>query len=310
MADGRAGRAGRGAPAIVVHVQGEASGPWVDGFAASFPGWRAFAGDDVPAGAEDDVRLALVWSAPPGFFGRFPNLANIVSASTGLDHLGLDPTRPLDIPVLARRDPEGHRTMAEFVLLQVLLHHRGVGVRLLDRAEKRWNAPTVGPLAGRRVAVLGFGPMARASAEMLASFGCAVTAWSRSAKTSETVEVRAGWDDLDGVFAGADILVSLLPSTPETRGLIDARRLALLPRGAGLINVGRGDAVDVPALLASLDAGHLSLASLDVLPVEPPPAHDPVWTHGRVILTPHMASLPVPAAYARWVAAELGVSPA
>lgn len=295
----------RGTPTIVTHVDGEPAAPWVEAFAAAFPGWRVFPGDAVPPGADPDVRLVVVWGAPPGFFGRFPNLARIVSASTGLDHLRRDPSRPEGVPVLARRDPDGPRTMAEFVLLQVLLHHRGVGACLLDRGSRRWDAVTAGPLAERRVGVLGFGPMARATADLLASFGCAVTAWSRSARTHGTVEVRSGWDRLDGVFEGADTLVNLLPSTPDTVGLIDARRLALLPRGAGLVNVGRGDALDTAALLRALDAGHLSIASLDVLPVEPPAPDDPVWTHPRVILTPHMASLAVPATFARWVAAEV-----
>jgi len=102
--------------------------------------------------------------------------------------------------------------------------------------------------------------------------------------------LRSGWDNLDGLFEVSDILINLLPSTDETRGLIDERRLALLPQGAGFINVGRGDIVEQATLLHFLDAGQLSLASLDVLSTEPPIAADPVWTHPRVFLTPHIAS--------------------
>jgi glyoxylate/hydroxypyruvate reductase A len=209
--------------------------------------------------------------------------------------------------VLARRDPASTRSMAEFVLMQVLLHHRRVGVSLLDRPARRWEPVTRGPLAGCRIAVLGFGPMAQASAELLADFGCALSAWSRSPRAHKKIALRAGWDSFDAMFLEAEILVNLLPSTPETRGVIDARRLALLPRGAGFINVGRGDAVDQGALLSALDRGALALASLDVLPLEPPPTEDPVWTHPRVILTPHLASLPLPGDFARWVVRELGL---
>jgi glyoxylate/hydroxypyruvate reductase len=104
------------------------------------------------------------------------------------------------------------------------------------------------------------------------------------------------------MFKQAELLVNLLPSTEETRGLIDDRRLNLLPRGAGFINVGRGDVVDQATLLRRLDSGHLSVASLDVLPSEPPQPDDPIWTHPRVILTPHIASLPVPVLFAKWAA--------
>lgn len=198
------------------------------------------------------------------------------------------------------------RTMAEFVLMQVLIHHRRVWISVLGRPAKRWDQVTCGPLAGLRIGILGFGPMAQASAELLLGFGCSVTAWSRQPKSHQGVVLRSGWDNLDGLFEVSDILINLLPSTDETRGLIDERRLALLPQGAGFINVGRGDIVEQATLLHFLDAGQLSLASLDVLSTEPPIAADPVWTHPRVFLTPHIASLPIPNLFALWVASELG----
>ncbi len=297
-----------GKPILVVHVEGEPSGPWIEGFETAFPDWRVVDGEAVAAGTEDDVRIAVLWQPPPGFLGRFRRLERIVSVGTGLDHLRHDPTRPAHVPVLARRDPGSTRTMAEFVLMQVLLHHRGAALSLLDRPTRSWEPQTRGPVAGRRVAILGFGPMAQASADLLAAFGCQVTAWSRGARPPGPIEVRSGWDQLEEVFRAADILVNLLPSTDDTRGLIDARRLGLLPAGAGFINVGRGDVVDQAALLQALDSGHLSLASLDVFPVEPPVADDPVWTHPRVLMTPHIASLPLPAAFARWVASEVGAA--
>ena len=192
--------------------------------------------------------------------------------------------------------------MAEFVLMQVLMHHRRIGQSLVDRAARRWAPEPRGPLAGCKISMLGFGPMAQATAELLLQFGCEVTAWSRSPRPGATIAVRAGWNTLDSMFEQADILVNLLPSTDETRGLIDARRLGLLPRGAAFINVGRGDVIDQAELLRFLDSGHLSFAYLDVLAAEPPAADDPIWTHPRVILTPHVASSPIPALFAEWVA--------
>ena len=288
-------------PALALHVEGDPRGPWIEGFAAAFPGWQVRWSDAIGPLA-DRVELAVVWAPPSGFLGGFPRLRRIVSVGAGTDHLDSDPSRPPAIPVITRQDPASTRAMAEFVLMQALLHHRAVGQSLLDRAARAWDPQTRGPLAGCRISLLGFGPMARATAELLEQFGCLVTAWSRSPKPHDTIEVRSGWDRLDDLFRTPDLLVNLLPSTPETRGLIDSRRLALLPRGAGFINVGRGDIVEQPVLLRALDTGHLALASLDVLPREPPPADDPVWTHPRVLLTPHVASLPLHGAFAAWVA--------
>jgi glyoxylate/hydroxypyruvate reductase len=294
-----------GQRAIVVHVEGEDPTPWLEAFGSAFPHWRVIASGAVDSAAIGQVAMAIVWAPPPGFLGGFPNLRQIVSIGAGTDHLSSDPSRPLPVPVLARRDPASTRAMAEFVLMQALIHHRRIGESVLQRRARRWESEPRGPLAACRIAILGFGPMAQASAELLDHFGCDVTAWSRTPKPNAIVNVRSGWDELDAMFRQRDLLINLLPSTQETRGLIDERRLRLLPRGAGFINVGRGDVVDQSVLLRLLDCGHLSLASLDVLRSEPPDADDPIWTHPRVILTPHVASLPIPTLFAAWVATKV-----
>jgi glyoxylate/hydroxypyruvate reductase len=288
--------------AIAIHVEGEDQQPWLRAFRAAFPHWRVLRRDEIDARAIREVAMAVVWAPPPGFLGQFPNLRQIVSIGAGTDHLSSDPSRPPDIPVLPRQEPTSTRTMAEFVLMQVLMHHRRIGESLVDRAARRWAPEPRGPVAGLQISMLGFGPMAQATAELLLQFGCAVTAWSRTPKPGAAVGVRAGWAALDSMFEEADILVNLLPSTEETRGLIDARRMRLLPRGAAFINVGRGDVVNQAKMLRLLDSGHLSFAYLDVLSTEPPAADDPIWTHPRVILTPHVASSPIPALFAEWVA--------
>jgi glyoxylate/hydroxypyruvate reductase len=288
--------------AIAIHVEGEDPAPWLQAFRAAFPHWRVLQSDEIDARAISQVAMAVVWAPPRGFLGQFPNLRQIVSIGAGTDHLNSDPSRPLNVPVLTRQEPTSTRTMAEFVLMQVLMHHRRIGESLVDRAARRWAPEPRGPVAGCKISLLGFGPMAQATADLLQQFGCEVTAWSRTPRPNAAIAVRAGWDALDSMFGGAEVLVNLLPSTDETRGLIDARRLRLLPRGAAFINVGRGDAIDEAQLLRFLDSGHLSFAYLDVLSSEPPAANDPIWTHPRVILTPHVASSPIPALFAEWVA--------
>jgi glyoxylate/hydroxypyruvate reductase A len=292
-------------PAIAIHVEGEAPDPWVAAFRQAFPGWRALAGGDIGPDALDEVVVAVVWAPPAGFLGQFPNLRHIVSMGAGTDHLRSDPSRPLHAPVLVRGEPAAARMMAEFVLMQVLMHRRRMADAMLDQQARRWAPRLTGPLAGCKISLLGFGPMAQATAELLSQFGCEVIAWSRTPKASATVPLRSGWSALDAMFQDAELLINLLPSAGETQGLIDERRLRMLPRGAGFINVGRGDVLDQAALLRLLDSGHVSLASLDVLAVEPPAPDDPVWTHPRVILTPHVASSPIPALFAEWVATQI-----
>jgi glyoxylate/hydroxypyruvate reductase A len=291
--------------AIAIHVEGEDPSPWLEAFRAAYPRWRVLPSDAIDAGAIAQVAVAVVWAPPSGFLGQFPNLKQIVSIGAGTDHLASDASRPPHIPVLPRQEPESTRVMAEFVLMQALMHHRRIGDSLIDQRAKLWRPEPRGPVAENRISILGFGPMGQATAELLVQFGCKVAAWSRTPKRHASVDVRSGWSALDALFERADLLINLLPSTEETRGLIDARRLGLLPRGAGFIIVGRGAAVDQAALLRLLDAGHLSLASLDVLRAEPPNADDAVWTHPRVILTPHVASSPLPASFAAWVATKV-----
>jgi glyoxylate/hydroxypyruvate reductase A len=292
-------------PAVVVHLEGDDPAPWCRAIEGRCPGWRAFASDAVPPGAEPAVRAAVVWLPPPGLLGRFPNLADVVSTAAGLDHLARDPSRPPAARVHRRQDPGSTRIMAEFVLAQVLIHHRELPRHWAGRATRIWDQRAVGPLADRRVGILGFGPMGRAVAGVLAGHGMAVTAWARTPRHDPAATVLTGEDGLDRLLAGAEFLVVLLPSVPGTRGFLSAARIARLPPGAVVVNCGRGDTVDVDALLAALDAGHLAGASLDVLPVEPPPADHPVWDHPRVLLTPHVASLPRPAEMAAWLAAIL-----
>jgi glyoxylate/hydroxypyruvate reductase A len=291
-------------PALAVHSDGEPSDVWVKAFRRVLPKWTIVGSESIAPDVAERVEAVVIWAPPPGFLGQFPRLRKIVSIGAGLDHLASDPSRPLHVPVVPRRDPVSIRAMAEFVLMQTLIHHRRIGDAIADRSAKLWRPELRGPLGGLPVSVLGQGPMGRASAELLAQFGCKVVGWSRSPRPNATVPVRSGWSELDSIFSIAQILINMLPSTPETRGLIDDRRLRLLPSGAGLINVGRADALDQAALIRHLDSGALALASLDVTAVEPPNPSDPVWRHPRILLTPHIASLPDPAAFAEWAAAE------
>jgi glyoxylate/hydroxypyruvate reductase A len=147
--------------------------------------------------------------------------------------------------------------------------------------------------------------MGGAVAQALAGLGYACGGWSRTARTLDGVRCQHGADGLDALLETSDVLFNALPSTADTRGLLDRARLARLPRGAMLVNASRGDQLDAVALVDLLDAGHLSGALLDVFAVEPLPADSPLWSHPRITITPHVAATTLPAPSVAQIVANL-----
>jgi len=180
--------------------------------------------------------------------------------------------------------------MVEYVTGHVLRHHLGLD-RHIIRQDGVWRHELVPPLATERpVAMLGLGALGRACAEALRALGFPLLGWSRAPKDLPGIDCHSGEDGLATVLARAQIVVTLLPQTPGTTGLLDARRLALLPRGACLVNPGRGPLIDDDALLAALDSGQVGHATLDVFRTEPLPPEHPFWAHPGVTVTPHIAA--------------------
>lgn len=179
--------------------------------------------------------------------------------------------------------------MVEWVVGHTLRHHLGMDRHIVNPGHV-WD-PTCPPLARERpVAMLGMGALGQACAQALRALNFPVTGWSRSPKSVEGIICLHGEDGLAAALRGAAIVITLLPKTPETENLLDARRLALLPQGAVLLNPGRGPLIDDAALLAALDAGRIGHATLDVFRTEPLPQGHPFWSHPRVTVTPHIAA--------------------
>ncbi len=201
-------------------------------------------------------------------------------------------------------DPGLREGMREWVAGHVLRAHLGMD-RDICRTDARW-APHVPPLArDRQVTLLGLGALGTAAAEALVALGFQVTGWSRRPKEIAGVTCLAGADGLAQALARAEILVLLLPLTPETENILNADTLAHLPPGAVVLNPGRGALIDDAALLAALDSGRLAHATLDVFREEPLPATHPFWAHPRVTVTPHIASATRPETAAEVVAENI-----
>jgi len=205
----------------------------------------------------------------------------------GVEKIAPNPT--LTMPLCRMVDEGLEKGMIEWVCGHVLRHHLGMDAHITAPAP-HWNQHTPPLAQERKVTVLGLGELGRACAGMLATLGFDVTGWSRRPRDVPGIRCLSGADGLVEALRTAEILVTLLPLTDDTRDLLDADRLALLPPGAVVINPGRGALIDDQALLAALDAGLLAHATLDVFRIEPLPADHPFWAHPRVTVTPHVAA--------------------
>ena len=243
---------------------------------------------DDPAGPWTFDYLIYRPGGPVADFSPFTRLKAVLSLWAGVEGIVGDPT--LTVPLCRMVDDGLTRGMTEWVAGHVLRHHLGIDAHLAGQ-DGVWRNGVVPPLASdRTVGLLGLGELGRAVAAALAGLGFDVRGWSRRARAVPGVASFAGEAGLEAVLRASDILVTLLPATPATENLLDARRLALLPEGARLINPGRGSLIDDEALLAALDAGRLAHATLDVFREEPLPPGHPFWAHPRVTVTPHVAS--------------------
>lgn len=280
--------------------------PWIAALVAELPDLdiRVAAADGSVPGDPAEVRYALTWRPPAGFFARFPNLGLVVNLGAGVDALMARPDLP-PVPITRLKDPQMARMMAAYVLFAVLRHARDIPRFEIAQRAHRWDYAHPRQPEEIRVAILGLGELgARAAAELVRQ-GFDVRGWSRTPKVLPGVACAHGLDTLDAVLAEADILVVLLPLTEDTRGLLDAARLARLPRGASIVNVARGAIIDEPVLIAALQSGHLGAATLDVMAREPLPPDSPLWDLPGVLLTPHLASVAIPRTAAAQIAENI-----
>lgn len=275
---------------LLVKSGGEAAFPeWRAHFATYAPGLTVRWWEDQSVDP-DSVDYIMVWEPQPGRIAKLRNLKVIFSSAAGVDHIVRDPDLPRHLPIVRMATTENAQTMGEYVCLAALSILRDHQRMMELQATRGWvEFEAARTAVDTRVGILGLGHLGTAAARMLRGLGFQVHGWSRGRKIVEGVKSYAGEAELESFLQHTDILVGLLPDTPATRGLIDARRLALLPKGAGVINAGRGTLIVIPDLIAALDSGQLDSAVLDVFETEPPAPDDPVWAHPRITVTTHIA---------------------
>lgn len=258
------------------------------------------------AGNPEDIEAAVCWSTHDMMeLRRYPNLKLLISMGAGVDHLLRPPGPPPGVPVARLVDVLLTSAMTEWVLLNVLRFHRQDLEYRQQQKERIWDELPAPVTPTRRIGVLGLGALGGDAAQKLAGLGFPVSGWSRRAKDIPGVTCYHGDAGLNTMLEKTDILVCLLPLTPETHGIINGRALARMPRGSYLLNSARGGHVVDAALLSALDSGHIAGAALDVFVPEPLPPSHPYWTHPKVIMTPHAASATIPASVAPQVIENL-----
>jgi glyoxylate/hydroxypyruvate reductase A len=265
------------------------AGLWRDTFAAAFPQleirlWPA-AGD-----LEEIEYLAFMH---PDFdrLPRFPRLKAMFSRSAGVEDFVRHPKLP-KAPLGKIEPPGGDPMMTEYVVMHVLRLHRELPEYHAAQARREWRRVRIVRPEERRIGFLGLGLMATAPALVLQQLGFPVSAWVRNPRTHSEIPLFFGFDQLERFLGQTDIAVCLLPLTRETEGIFCARTFAMMPKGAMLVNVGRGRHVVERDLIAALDSGQLAHAALDAHFPEPLPKDNPLWSHPKVTVMPHVARRP------------------
>lgn len=236
-----------------------------------------------------EVQYLMTWMVPDGLLERFPNLEVIFSVGAGVDHL-LDLQLPESVKLVRMIDPGLTSLMRDYVVMSVLALHRRLPAYLDLQRRREWVNLDFAWADERRVSVLGLGTLGIASLKALQPFGFQLAGWSRSPKSIPDIQSYHGNTGLKAMLAKTDILICLLPLTADTKNILNAELFAQLPRGASLIQVGRGGHLVQDDLLHALDSGHIEAAIIDVTTPEPLPSDHPFWTHPKIILTPHIAA--------------------
>jgi len=279
------------APLLLVKSGGEEAMPeWRRWFGQFAPDLDVRWWDD-PTVDRAQVRYAFVWQPDHGRLAALPNLRLVCSDGAGVGHITCDPTLPPGLALVRLVTEDAAQLMAEYVCMASLALLRELPRSLANQRAGAW-AEFASKRTARQacVGLMGLGRLGSACVPALAGIGFTLAGWSATRKALPGVECYAGDAERNGFLARTDILVNLLPETPATMGILCAETLAQLPRGAGLVNAGRGSHLKLADLVAALDCGQLSGAVLDVFDPEPLAPGDPIWSHPQIIVTAHGAA--------------------
>ena len=249
------------------------------------------------------IDYALSFKPPPGLLKTLPNLKAVFSLGAGVDGFIADPDYPRHIPLTRFVDHTLSREMAQYCVMHALIRHRRQrGFDAFQRESKWRQSFPEQRTEDTRIGILGLGEIGTLVAARLREHDFTVAGWSRTKKTVDGVESFAGDAQLQPFLGRSDILICLLPLTPQTRHILNKNTFAMLPKDGFVINVARGGHLVESDLIAAIDSGHLSGAALDVFETEPLPPTSPLWQHPKITVTPHIAAMSDPRRMAQMAA--------
>lgn len=276
---------------IVVHC--DEADQWQAALAEALPQATVLT-SEAPQNERKDADYLAIWKAPAHILQEQTQLKGIINLGAGVDYLLKTPGLPKDVPIVKLRDAGMGELMADYALYGVLHFYRSMDRYATQQQSATWQPQEVVEKTHWPVGVLGLGAIGSFVASALQQAGFPVLGWSRSPKQISGVHCFHGNDGLTDLLGQVQSLITILPDTAATQHILNAERLAQLPKGASVINPGRGSLIDEQALLEALGSGnqqgHLRGALLDVFHEEPLPTDNPLWQHPRVIVTPHMAA--------------------
>ncbi len=278
---------------VVVHPEAQARVRWARALGEQLPEARILEwtppADKEPEAMRADY--AVGWKPPADFFTRVQVSRAFFSAGAGVDHLLGHPGLPAGLALVRLEDAGMGVQMAQYCCLEVLARFRRQRDYERQQRDRVWRELDPAALDRFEIGLFGLGVLGAGVARALRDLGFPVLGYSRTPRSVEGVECVSGPESLPRFLARCSVLILLAPLTAETDGFFDRRRLAMLPRGAWLINVARGALVVDADLIEAIDAGHLAGATLDVFRTEPLPAEHPFWQHPRIRLTPHVSAI-------------------
>lgn len=285
---------------IVLKVGGARADWWKDHMAGLLPEYEVFLAEEVVD--KDAIDFAVVWLPEPGWLKSFPNLRCIFSIGSGIDHILRDKELPQHLPIVRLTGTDLSTRMREYVVLHVLRLHRRLPEVEESQKTEEWNQIIEPPANYRTVGVMGLGNLGADCAQILSKIGFNVLGWAKSKKVIDGVESFVGSAGFDTFLSKSDIVVCMLPLTPETTDIMNASFFKKMKNGASIINVARGPHLNEKDLLVAIKNKKIRSATLDVFHNEPLEKGHPFWKHPDILVTPHIASLIDPVAGGKAIA--------
>ena len=270
-------------------LRGE-KGDWAKYFNSALPNLEIREWPEI--GNPKDIKYLIIGRPTLQELPHLPNLALMLTMLAGVEGIYNNPACPQGIPLVKGEPEEGDPSLTEYGVTHVLRHHRNLQTYLNYQRQHRWQEIKQKTAEQQRIGLLGYGTMCKPIADVLVDMGFDVAAWTRTPKKTAPIRIFSGPSEFDAFLKRTDIAVCLLPFTPETKGILNSSTFSRMPKGASIINLGRGGHIIDDDLIAALDNGQLSAATLDVTEPEPLPTDSPLWDHPSITVLPHVARRP------------------